>query len=78
MNFLALCSGYEDLHASTPVPRAPFPERRVSGLIIGSSWDAATPWVWSTAMARAFPSMRTLQVVGNEHGIYTNAQSSCI
>jgi len=22
--------------------------------------------------------MRTLQVVGNEHGIYTNAQSSCM
>ena len=78
VNFLALCSGYEDLQASTPVPRAPFPERGVSGLIIGSSWDAATPWVWSTAMARAFPSMRTLQVVGNEHGIYTNAQSSCM
>ena len=78
VNFLALCSGYEDLQASTPVPRAPFPERGVSGLIIGSSWDAATPWVWSTAMARAFPSMRTLQVVGNEHGIYTNAQSSCV
>ena len=29
-------------------------------------------------MARAFPSMRTIQVVGNEHGIYTNAQSSCV
>ena len=29
-------------------------------------------------MARAFPSMRTLQVVGNEHGIYTNVQSSCM
>ena len=78
VNFLALCSGYEDLQASTPVPRAPFPERGVSGLIIGSSWDAATPWVWSTGMARAFPSMRTLQVVGNEHGIYTNVQSSCM
>jgi pimeloyl-ACP methyl ester carboxylesterase len=78
VNFLALCSGYEDLQASTPVPRAPFPERRVSGLITGASWDAATPWAWSTAMARAFPSMRTLQVVGNEHGIYTNAQSPCV
>ena len=22
--------------------------------------------------------MRTLQVVGSEHGIYTNAQSSCV
>ena len=78
VNFLALCSGYEDLKASTPVPRAPFPESSVSGLISGSSWDAATPWVWSTAMARAFPSMRTLQVVGNEHGIFTNAQSPCV
>ena len=29
-------------------------------------------------MARAFPSMRTLQVVGNEHGIYTNAQTACV
>ena len=78
VNFLALCSGYEDLQASTPVPRAPFPERRVSGLITGASWDGATPWVWSTGMARAFPSMRRLQVVGSEHGIYTNAQSSCV
>ena len=78
VNFLALCSGYEDLQASTPVPRAPFPEHGVSGLITGASWDGSTPWVWSTAMARAFPSMRTLQVVGNEHGIYTNAQSSCV
>ena len=76
VNFLALCSGYEDLQASTPVPRAPFPARRVSGLITGASWDAATPWVWSKAMARAFPSMRTLQVVGSEHGLYTNAHSS--
>ena len=78
VNFLALCSGYEDLQASTPVPRAPFPERGVSGLIIGSTWDALTPWVWSSGMARAFPSMRRLHVVGNEHGIYTNAQSSCV
>ena len=78
VNFLALCSGYEDLQASNPVPRAPFPERAVSGLITGSSWDGSTPWVWSTGMARAFPSMRTLQVVGSEHGIYTNAQSSCV
>ena len=76
VNFLALYSGYEDLQASTPVPRAPFPARRVSGLITGASWDAATPWVWSKAMARAFPSMRTLQVVGSEHGLYTNAHSS--
>ena len=29
-------------------------------------------------MARAFPSMRTLQVVGNEHGTYTNVESSCM
>ncbi len=78
VNFLALCSGYEDLQASTPVPRAPFPERGVSGLITGASWDGSTPWVWSTGMARAFPSMRSLQVVGSEHGIYTNAQSSCV
>jgi len=78
VNFLALCSGYEDLKANSPVPRAPFLERDVSGLISGTRWDAATPWVWSTAMARAFPSMRTLQVVGNEHGTYTNVQSSCL
>jgi len=78
VNFLALCSGYEDLQASTPVPRAPFPERRVSGLITGASWDGATPWVWSTGMARAFPSMRRLEVVGSEHGVYTNAQSPCV
>ena len=78
VNFLALCSGYEDLKVNTPVPRAPFPQRDVSGLITGSSWDGATPWIWSTAMARAFPSMRTLQVVGNEHGIYTNAQTACV
>ena len=78
VNFLALCSGYEDLQASTPVPRAPFPERGVSGLITGASWDGSTPWLWSTGMARAFPSMRSLQVVGSEHGIYTNAQSSCV
>ena len=78
VNFLALCSGYEDLQASTPVPRAPFPERGVSGLITGASWDGSTPWVWSTGMARAFPSMRSLQVVGSEHGIYANAQSSCV
>ena len=78
VNFLALCSGYEDLQASTPLPWAPFPERRVSGLINGASWDAATPWVWSIAMARAFPSMRNLQVVGSEHGIYTNAHSSYV
>ena len=54
VNFLALCSGYEDLQASTPVPRAPLPERRVYGLITGASWDAAAPWVWSTAMAGRF------------------------
>ena len=78
VNFLALCSGYEDLQASTPVPRAPFPERGVAGLITGASWDGSTPWVWSTGMARAFPSMRSLQVVGSEHGVYTNAQSSCV
>lgn len=78
VNFLAICSGYEELPASASIPRAPFNGLNVSGLITGSSWDGATPWQWSTEMARAFPSMRTLQVVGNEHGIYLNAQSNCV
>lgn len=78
VNFLAICSGYEHLPATDPIPRAPFNVSKVSGLIAGSSWDGSTPWQWSTAMARAFPSMRTVQVVGNEHGIYLNAQSECV
>ena len=78
VNFLAICSGYEELPASASIPRAPFNVLNVSGLITGSNWDGATPWRWSTEMARAFPSMRTLQVVGNEHGIYLNAQSDCV
>lgn len=78
VNFLAICSGYEELPASASIPRAPFNSLNVSGLITGSSWDGATPWQWSTEMARAFSSMRTLQVVGNEHGIYLNAQSNCV
>lgn len=53
------------------------PERRVSGLITGASWDAATPWVWSTAMARVFPSMRALQVVGSGT-VFTPMASSCV
>ena len=78
VNFLAICSGYEELPSTDPIPRAPFNVSDVSGLITGSNWDGSTPWHWSIEMARAFPSMRTLQVVGQEHGIYLNAQSDCV
>ena len=78
VNFVALCSGYEDLPARNPIPRAPFPDADVPGLIVGSSWDGSTPWVWSSAMARAFPSMRTLQSVGPQHGVVIGVQSSCL
>ena len=77
-NFLALCSGYEDLPALNPIPRAPFPEQDVPGLIVGSSWDGSTPWIWSTAMARAFPAMRTVQTVGSQHGTVIGVQSDCV
>ena len=77
-NFLALCSGYDNVPAQDPVPRAPFPNVRVSGLVVGSSWDGSTPWVWSMAMARAFPSMRTVQTVGSQHGTVIGVQSSCV
>ena len=77
-NFLALCSGYENLSALNPIPRAPFPEADIPGLIVGSSWDGSTPWVWSTAMARAFPAMRTVQTVGPQHGTVIGVQSSCV
>jgi len=77
-NFLALCSGYDNVPAQDPVPRAPFPNVRVPGLVVGSSWDGSTPWVWSMAMARAFPSMRTVQSVGSQHGTVIGVQSDCV
>ena len=77
VDFLAACSGFEAV-AADPVPRAPFASKFVSGLILGSTWDFSTPLAWTTAMARAFPSMRMVTVVGNEHGLFTNVQSSCL
>lgn len=77
VDFLTVCSGY-DAVAADPIPRAPFARADAPGLIIGSTWDGSTPWRWSTAMARAFPAMRTLTVVGNEHGLFTNVQSACL
>ena len=77
VDFLAICSGYDAVPAD-PIPRAPFAHAHAPGLIIGSTWDGSTPWRWSTAMARAFPAMRTLTVAGNEHGVFTNVQSACV
>ncbi len=77
VDFLAVCSGYDAVQAD-PIPRAPFARAHAPGLILGSTWDGSTPWRWSTAMARAFPAMRTLTVVGNEHGVFTNVQSACV
>ena len=77
VDFLAICSGYDAVPAD-PIPRAPFAHAHAPGLIVGSTWDGSTPWRWSTAMARAFPAMRTLTVAGNEHGVFTNVQSACV
>lgn len=47
-------------------------------LVVGSTRDGRTPFEWSVAMARAFPSGRLLSYTGSRHVAYPFARSECV
>jgi hypothetical protein len=47
-------------------------------MIANSTHDGETPYQWAVNMARAYPTMRTITIVGGLHGSFGLAQSGCV
>jgi pimeloyl-ACP methyl ester carboxylesterase len=77
VDYLTTCNGYGDADAH-PVPR---PERYgppIPGMIANSTRDGETPYQWAVAMARTYPTMRSVTLVGGIHGTFGIGQSDCV
>jgi pimeloyl-ACP methyl ester carboxylesterase len=77
VDYLTTCNGYGDADAH-PVPR---PERYgppIPGMIANSTRDGETPYQWAVAMARSYPTMRSVTLVGGIHGTFGIGQSDCV
>lgn len=74
--FAMQCSGITV--TPEPVPTRFGVNASVPMLIVGSTRDGRTPYVWSTELARAYPSARLVTYVGNQHGAFPVAQSDCV
>lgn len=77
VDYLTTCNGYEDAEPH-PVPR---PERYgppIPGMISNSTRDGETPYQWAVNMARTYPTMRAMTLVGGIHGTFGLSQSDCV
>lgn len=77
MDYLTTCNGYG---AATPhpipVPTAYGPP--VTGLILNTTHDGETPYQWAVNMARTYPSMTMVTLVGGIHGSFGIGNSPCV
>lgn len=77
VDYLTTCNGYEDAEPH-PVPR---PERYgppIPGMISNTTRDGETPYQWAVNMARTYPTMRAMTLVGGIHGTFGLSQSDCV
>lgn len=47
-------------------------------MLVGTTRDAATPYVWTAAMGLAFKNARTVTYTGGQHVVYLAAGSACV
>jgi len=48
------------------------------GLILNTTHDGETPYQWAVNMARTYPTMRAITLVGGIHGTFGLSQSQCV
>ena len=77
VDYLTTCNGYGGAKPH-PVPRPAAYGPPIPGIIANSTHDGETPYQWAVNMARAYPTMRAITIVGGLHGSFGLAQSDCV
>ncbi len=77
VDYLTTCNGYDDAKPH-PVPRPETYGPPIAGMIANSTHDGETPYQWAVNMARTYPTMRAVTIVGGLHGSFGLAQSDCV
>lgn len=77
VDYLTTCNGYggADPH---PVPRPKKFGPPIPGIISNTTRDGETPYQWAVNMARTYPTMRAITLVGGIHGTFGLSQSECV
>jgi hypothetical protein len=77
VDYLTTCNGYGAAR-SHPVPRPKQYGPPIPGMIANATRDGETPYQWAVNMARVYPTMRAITIVGGIHGTFGLSQSQCI
>ena len=77
VDYLTTCNGY-GAAAPHPVPRPKTYGPPIPGMIANSTRDGETPYQWAVNMARVYPTMRPVTIVGGIHGTFGLSQSPCV
>lgn len=77
VDYLTTCNGYGGATAH-PVPRPARYGPPIPGIISNTTRDGETPYQWAVNMARTYPTMRTVTLVGGVHGTFGIGQSECV
>ncbi len=77
VDYLTTCNGYGDAEPN-PVPRPKAYGPAIQGMIANSTRDGETPYQWAVNMARTYPTMRPITIVGGIHGTFGLSQSDCM
>ncbi|MFZ4519593.1 MAG: alpha/beta fold hydrolase [Microthrixaceae bacterium] len=77
VDYLTTCNGYDDADP-TPIPRPRTFGPPIPGMIANSTRDGETPYQWAVNMARTYPTMRPITIVGGIHGTFGLSQSPCM
>lgn len=77
MDYLTTCNGYgQATPHPVPIPTAYGPN--ITGLILNTTHDGETPYQWAVNMARTYPSMTMVTLVGGIHGSFGIGNSPCV
>ncbi len=77
VDYLTTCNGYDGAEPQ-PVPRPRRYGPPIPGMISNATRDGETPYQWAVNMARAYPTMRAITLVGGIHGTFGLSQSECV
>lgn len=77
VDYLTTCNGYGGAEPH-PVPRPKQYGPSGPGMIANATRDGETPYQWAVSMARAYPTMRAITIVGGIHGTFGLSQSECV
>lgn len=77
VDYLTTCNGYGDADPH-PVPRPSKYGPPIAGMISNATRDGETPYQWAVNMARTYPTMRPITIVGGIHGTFGLSQSDCV